>query len=150
MEIFILIVHIVVALALIGLVMLQQGKGAEAGASFGSGASQTVFGSQGPGNFLTRTTAVLAAVFFATSIALAVMATKKVAFPVPDAIPSSQKQEPVSGRAGSAGNPDAPSVAGETGSSEIVLDSSDIPVVDSAQPSGEAKEDDSAREEKPS
>ena len=54
MESIIVIVHIVVAVAIVGLVLLQQGKGADAGASFGSGASQTVFGSSGSGNFLVR------------------------------------------------------------------------------------------------
>ncbi len=77
MESLILIVHVLLALAVIGLVLLQQGKGADAGASFGAGASQTVFGSQGSGNFLTRTTAILATLFFITSFALAVYAKQK-------------------------------------------------------------------------
>lgn len=63
-------VHVLVAFGLIGLILIQQGKGAEAGASFGSGASQTVFGSQGTGSFLTRATAILACVFAFTSISL--------------------------------------------------------------------------------
>ncbi len=74
MEQIILITHLLIALTIIGLIMLQQGKGAEMGASFGSGASQTLFGSDGSTNVLTRTTAVLATAFFATSITLAVMA----------------------------------------------------------------------------
>ena len=64
MEQIILIVHIVLALGIVFFVMIQQGKGADAGASFGSGASQTVFGSQGSGNFLSRSTAILATAFF--------------------------------------------------------------------------------------
>ncbi len=60
-----------VAIALVALVLLQHGKGADAGAAFGSGASQTVFGSQGSGSFLTRATAILATVFFVTSLTLA-------------------------------------------------------------------------------
>ncbi|MEY8205976.1 MAG: preprotein translocase subunit SecG, partial [Bermanella sp.] len=56
MENLIVIVHIVIAVGIIALVLIQQGKGAEAGASFGGGASQTVFGSAGSGNFLTRAT----------------------------------------------------------------------------------------------
>ena len=79
METIILIVHVLLALAIIGLVLLQQGKGADAGASFGGGASQTVFGSQGSGNFLTRTTAVLATGFFLTSLGLAIVAKNKAA-----------------------------------------------------------------------
>lgn len=67
----ILVIHIFTTIALITLVMLQTGKGAEAGAAFGGGASSTVFGSQGAGSFLTRTTAILATVFFITSLSLA-------------------------------------------------------------------------------
>ncbi len=76
-ETAIVVVHLLVCLALIGLVLLQQGKGAEAGASFGAGASQTVFGSQGSANFMTRSTKWLAVVFFATSMALAYVAKEK-------------------------------------------------------------------------
>ena len=67
MEQIVLIVHLLVALAIIGLIMLQQGKGADMGASFGAGASQTLFGSDGSGNVLTRATSWLAALFFASS-----------------------------------------------------------------------------------
>lgn len=74
MENFILVVHVLLALGIIGLIMLQQGKGAEAGASFGSGSSQTVFGAAGTGNFFSRMTGILAAIFFVTSVALAVVA----------------------------------------------------------------------------
>jgi len=70
----ILIFHVLAALAIIGLIMLQQGKGADMGASFGSGASQTLFGSSGSGNALTKATALLVALFFATSFGLAVVA----------------------------------------------------------------------------
>jgi preprotein translocase subunit SecG len=68
---FLVIVQVIVAIALVVLVLLQQGKGADAGAAFGSGASGTVFGSRGSANFLSRTTAWLAAAFFGTSLALA-------------------------------------------------------------------------------
>jgi preprotein translocase subunit SecG len=67
----ILIVMVIVALAIIGLILIQQGKGADMGASFGSGASNTVFGSAGSGNFLSHTTAILAAVFFTCCLVLA-------------------------------------------------------------------------------
>jgi preprotein translocase subunit SecG len=77
MEQFILVFHFVVAVALIGLILIQQGKGAEAGASFGAGASQTVFGSAGGWNFFSKTTAVLATVFFVTSVSLAVVAKNR-------------------------------------------------------------------------
>jgi preprotein translocase subunit SecG len=72
-----LIIHVLVALAILALIMLQQGKGAEAGASFGGGASQTVLGVAGSGNLLTRWTSILAAVFFATSLTLAYFAKQK-------------------------------------------------------------------------
>ena len=74
MEKMILVVHVLTALSIIGLILVQQGKGAEAGASFGAGASQTVFGGEGSGNFFTRATAVLATLFFITSFGLAVVA----------------------------------------------------------------------------
>jgi preprotein translocase subunit SecG len=77
MEQIILIFHFVVAVALIGLILIQQGKGAEAGASFGAGASQTVFGSSGGWNFFSKATALLATVFFVTSVSLAVIAKNK-------------------------------------------------------------------------
>jgi preprotein translocase subunit SecG len=77
MEQIILVVHLIVALAIIGLIMLQQGKGADMGASFGSGASQTIFGSDGSGNVLTRATAWLVALFFASSFGLALLANQK-------------------------------------------------------------------------
>lgn len=70
MQQLILIIHILAALAIVALVLLQQGKGADIGATFGSGASNTVFGSVGALPFLMKLTAILAAIFFATSIGL--------------------------------------------------------------------------------
>ena len=72
-----LVVHVLIWLALIGLVLLQQGKGADAGAAFGGGSSQSLFGSRGSANFLSRSTAILAVLFFATSVTLAIMAVNK-------------------------------------------------------------------------
>ena len=66
-----MIVQVLTAIGLVGLILLQHGKGADAGAAFGSGASGTVFGSRGSANFLSRATAWLATVFFAVSLALA-------------------------------------------------------------------------------
>ena len=74
MESIIVIVHVIVAIAIVGLVLLQQGKGADAGAAFGSGSSNTVFGSAGSGNFLTRSTSIAATIFFITSLSLAIFA----------------------------------------------------------------------------
>ncbi|WP_130833690.1 preprotein translocase subunit SecG [[Erwinia] mediterraneensis] len=65
-----LVVFLIVAIGLVGLIMLQQGKGADMGASFGAGASATLFGSTGSGNFMTRMTAVLATLFFIISLIL--------------------------------------------------------------------------------
>jgi preprotein translocase subunit SecG len=72
-----LVVHILVAVSVIGLVLLQHGKGADIGASFGSGASNTVFGSQGTGSFLFKLTSGLAIAFFATSVLLSALVTKQ-------------------------------------------------------------------------
>ena len=74
MQTVIIVIHVIVAISIIGLVLLQQGKGADVGASFGSGASQTVFGSSGSGNFLVQATTVLATIFFVTSLSLAIYA----------------------------------------------------------------------------
>jgi preprotein translocase subunit SecG len=76
MDTILVMVHLGIAVALVALVLIQQGKGADMGAAFGSGASQTVFGSQGSGSFLTRTTAILATVFFLTSLTLAYFSGK--------------------------------------------------------------------------
>jgi preprotein translocase subunit SecG len=70
-------VHVLVALAIIGLVLLQHGKGADMGSGFGGGASSSLFGATGSANFLSRATGVLATVFFILSLGLAYLATKK-------------------------------------------------------------------------
>jgi len=69
-----LVLQVVVAIALIGFILIQHGKGADAGAAFGSGASSTVFGSRGAGNFMTKTTTALAIIFLANSLLLAYLA----------------------------------------------------------------------------
>ncbi len=79
MQTIVVVVHVIVAIAIVGLVLLQQGKGADAGASFGAGASQTVFGSSGSGNFLVRATTIVATIFFVTSLSLAVFARNQSA-----------------------------------------------------------------------
>ncbi len=75
MQTLVVVVHVITAIVIVGLVLLQQGKGADAGASFGAGASQTVFGSSGSGNFLVRATTVAAVIFFVTSLSLAIFAS---------------------------------------------------------------------------
>ncbi|MCT8166101.1 MULTISPECIES: preprotein translocase subunit SecG [unclassified Pseudomonas] len=77
LETVIVIFHLLAALSLVVLVLLQQGKGAEAGASFGAGASNTVFGSQGSATFLSKFTAILAATFFLTALGLGYFAKEK-------------------------------------------------------------------------
>ena len=77
MEIFILIIHVLAALAIIGLVLLQHGKGADVGAAFGSGASGSVFGATGSANFLSRATGIMALVFFLTSLSLTYFSSKR-------------------------------------------------------------------------
>jgi preprotein translocase subunit SecG len=76
MQLILTVLHLVLAIGLIALVLLQHGKGADAGAAFGSGASSTVFGAQGSGSFLSRSTAIIATLFFLTSIALAYFAAR--------------------------------------------------------------------------
>ena len=76
-EQIIIVIHVLAAIAITGLVLIQRGKGADIGASFGGGASQTMFGSLGSGNVLTRSTTVLTVVFFATSLGLAVVASDR-------------------------------------------------------------------------
>ena len=78
LQLVLLVFQVVVAVTLIGFILIQHGKGADAGAAFGSGASSTVFGSQGSGNFLTKATAVLAFLFLSNSLLLGYIATQRV------------------------------------------------------------------------
>ncbi len=80
-ETILLLVHTLIALLIIGLVLLQRGKGADAGAAFGSGASGTVFGARGSASFFSRATAVLATAFFLSSLALAYMSSQEADMP---------------------------------------------------------------------
>lgn len=77
MHTFVLALHIIIAISMTGLILIQHGKGADAGASFGAGGAGTVFGAAGSANFLTRTTAVLTTIFFITSLFLAIEARKQ-------------------------------------------------------------------------
>ncbi|MDG4595072.1 MAG: preprotein translocase subunit SecG [Candidatus Contendobacter sp.] len=101
----ILVAHVVIAVALIALVLLQQGKGADAGAAFGSGASATMFGSRGSASFLSRTTAALATAFFLTSLTLAYFSTQNsVPQSVVERVQAEKPAEPLQG----SGPPDVP------------------------------------------
>jgi preprotein translocase subunit SecG len=98
-----LVVHVVISVMLIGLILIQHGKGAQTGAAFGSGASQTVFGSQGSGGFLSRATAILAALFFLLNLFLVFWVNKvarpgNIDAPVSHATPTSQVEEPINKR----------------------------------------------------
>jgi preprotein translocase subunit SecG len=81
---FLNIIHVLVAIALVAFVLIQKGQGATAGAAFGSGASGTVFGARGAGNFLSRTTWVLAAVFCTISLTMAVVVSRTAQVPEDD------------------------------------------------------------------
>jgi preprotein translocase subunit SecG len=92
----VLIIHTLIALAIIGLVLLQRGKGADAGAAFGAGASGTVFGARGSGSFFSRATAILAAAFFATSLTLAFLSSQRSTAPesLLEGVPAVEAEQP--------------------------------------------------------
>ena len=89
-----MVFHVLLAIGLIVLILLQHGKGADAGAAFGSGSSSSVFGARGSASFLSRATAVLATLFFVVSLALAIMASRPTTHPsvLPD-VPAEQEQD---------------------------------------------------------
>ncbi|AHE68261.1 preprotein translocase subunit SecG [Legionella oakridgensis] len=99
----VLLIHVLVAIAIIGLVLIQHGKGADIGASFGSGASNTVFGSQGTGGFLFKLTGGLALAFFVTSVSLSSMVATQYqqagqqAIPQQSTVPGSKVPVPIDG-----------------------------------------------------
>ena len=104
----VLTIHILAALGVIGLVLVQHGKGADMGAAFGSGASGSLFGATGSANFLSRATSVLAAIFFVTSLSLAYIASNKpktVGSVMQDAVKSQPLSEPAPAGTGKAGIP---------------------------------------------
>ena len=105
---FILGVHVLLALMIIGLVLLQRGKGAEAGAGFGSGASGTVFGARGTSTLFSKLTAVFAAMFFATSLTLAYLGARPTAEPTSVLERAAQTATQPAAPAPAAPNPTAP------------------------------------------
>lgn len=90
LENVVIVAHLVAAAGMIGFILVQHGKGADAGASFGAGASATVFGSQGSATFLSRVTAVLATIFFVTSLALGFFAANKADMLSASGLPDAQ------------------------------------------------------------
>ncbi|MFL0801404.1 MAG: preprotein translocase subunit SecG [Agarilytica sp.] len=134
MENLIILFHVLVALVILGLILLQQGKGAEMGASFGSGSSQTLFGASGSGNFFAKMTAICAFVFFVTSFSLAVIAKQNANIegddiPSLEEIPAEVQDAVVSDLAD-----DLPAVEDlpEMGDSASVDDIPELPVSDDA------------------
>jgi len=120
----VLVIHVLLAVSLIALVLLQQGKGATAGAGLGGGgASSTVFGSRGSGNFLTRTTGVIATAFFLTSLALAYFAGSNTA---PSSVVETVAEQPIT----------------STPAAAIESESGDVPVAPVAEPTAGALADD--------
>ena len=118
-KIAILLLHVLTAIGVCGLVLLQHGKGADMGAAFGSGSSGSLFGASGSANFLSRSTAVLAAVFFLTSMGLtwlstqktgagSVMETHKVEQPAVPAAPAGTDGAPPAPAAGDSKTQDIP------------------------------------------
>lgn len=99
MTILLVIIHIIVSVFLIGVVLIQRGKGSEMGAAFGSSSSQTVFGSRGPGSFLSKLTTIAAVIFILTSFALAFVGSDKggsSVIPEQSEAPLSPSQGPLS------------------------------------------------------
>ncbi|MBW7471126.1 preprotein translocase subunit SecG [Marinobacter sp. M216] len=119
METLVVVVHVVIAVALVGLVLIQQGKGADAGAAFGGGASQTVFGSQGSGSFLTRLTTILAIVFFVTSFSLAVFAKQRAEVAGEAGIPVVEESKEAAPAEQAAEGDAAPDSGAENGESDL-------------------------------
>jgi preprotein translocase subunit SecG len=93
---FVLVTHLLLALGIIGLVLLQRGKGAEAGAGFGAGASGTVFGARGTSTLFSKLTAIFAALFFITSLTLAYLGTRQSAEPTSVLERAAQQSAPLS------------------------------------------------------
>jgi len=126
-----IVLHVLIGAAIVGLVLLQRGKGADAGAGFGAGASGTVFGARGSSSFLSRTTAILAALFMVTSLTLAYMGGRKNTAPTSvidrvqepasttdstlPALPSGQANQPVESSAAPAQNPPPPATTDQAG-----------------------------------
>jgi len=110
----IVIVHVLLCVSLIGLILIQHGKGADAGAAFGGGASGTVFGSQGATSFLSRTTGILATIFFITSLSLAYFSIQRIE--KPKSVLESAPQEIV--------------IDSEVPSTETTKSTSEVPPVD--------------------
>ncbi|WP_457676777.1 preprotein translocase subunit SecG [Thiolapillus sp.] len=139
MHTILVMVHLFLSIGLIGLILIQHGKGADAGAAFGSGASATVFGARGSANFLSRTTGILALLFFITSLTLAWMAlnTARESGLMVD-VPAEQTQEIPPAKT------DMPVVPAEQAASDVPVvpgdnapAASDVPAVETPAPAAD-------------
>ncbi|MGI9221294.1 MAG: preprotein translocase subunit SecG [Woeseiaceae bacterium] len=129
----VLIAHTLIAIGIIALVLLQRGKGADAGAAFGAGASGTVFGSRGSGSFFSRATAVLATAFFASSLTLAYLSSQRVATDESLIDPAAVVEESVEAATEGAEPVLDDSVpALEEGAADAVEDGGEVPSLDEA------------------
>ena len=122
MEFVVLILHVLAAVSVIGLVLLQHGKGADMGAAFGSGSAGSLFGASGSANFLSRSTAILATVFFLTSLGLTYFSFNKAA---PQGVMSTHEEPAAPASAVPA--PSAPSASPAQPASEEGSKASEIP-----------------------
>ena len=149
------IFHVLIAISMIAFILIQKGAGATAGAAFGSGASGTVFGSRGAGNFLSRTTWVLATLFCLISLTMAVMATRLGSAPETDlgVVASAPTTEDVTNQVTpdfpieikSADPSDVPSIDAVIAQPEADLNAGDMPVVESdfeSVPANDGTDDD--------
>ena len=130
MQTTVLIIHTVIALSIIGLVLLQRGKGADAGAAFGAGASGTVFGARGSTSFFSRATAILATAFFATSLTLAFLSSQRPSTPASliDSVPAVEAEQAVPETP--AVEEQAPASLPELGGEEPAAEDSRLPTLD--------------------
>lgn len=133
----ILIIHTLIAMAIIGLVLLQRGKGAEAGAAFGAGASGTVFGSRGSTSFFSRVTAILATAFFATSLTLAYLSSQRTTGPesLLENVPATQTEQPAA--EAPAEEQDVPATLPELDDTEPAAEDPPMPELDEEAPPDE-------------
>ena len=144
----VLIAHTLIALGIIALVLLQRGKGADAGAAFGAGASGTVFGSRGSTSFFSRATAILATAFFASSLTLAYMSSQRTTGPTSlldneeivvapaDGAPASNEELPLSDLPSlepTENDANLPTGDPASGSAELPTLEEEVPAVDEGQ-----------------
>jgi len=141
MEQLLLVGYVLLSAAIVGLILLQQGRGADMGASFGAGASQTLFGSAGAGNVLSRSTAILAALFFVGSVGLAMIARHKAEEARTGGIPVPALIETRDNAAGDMPQAPAPQSAAAESSDIPVAAQSEVPAAEGdAQPATDAEE----------